>query len=355
MRRGLIVALLLLAVIAAYWWRHARSRNLAEAYVGERSATLWSSLAQVKQPVATLRYGEKVAVLEHKGEQVRIRTAQDATGWLEARLLMEPTLWQRSARLLAQAQQMPVQARGHTRTISNVHIEPGRTPSRIYQFSRGTPVEVLSRAAAEWSSSTEENQPAAKEASAEEQKPRREDWLLVRGLASTAAGPGAIESAEGRSEELSVSGKAGESIPVAGWVLGRFLELDLPSPIRDYTSSAAMRVVAWFELNRVPDESGEKPQYLVAGVRGSEGQPCDFSMIRVYTWGATRKRYETAYLESNFCARLPIRVAKAASGEPEFHFSALGKSGYEERAYRMRQTVVRRVRPSEHASARRRR
>jgi hypothetical protein len=116
-----------------------------------------------------------------------------------------------------------------------------------------------------------------------------------------------------------------------------------------------MRVGAWFELNRVPDESGEKPQYLVAGVHGGEGQPCDFTMIRVYTWGATRKRYETAYIESNFCARLPIGVAKAASGEPEFRFSALGKFGYEERVYRMHQTVVRRVRPSEHASARRRR
>ena len=90
-----------------------------------------------------------------------------------------------------------------------------------------------------------------------------------------------------------VGGLAG---PVAGWVLARFIELDLPGPVKDYASSADLHVVAWFELNRVPDGSGgEVPQYLVAGSHGGEGGACDFTMLRVYTWGKARKRYETAY------------------------------------------------------------
>ena len=130
--------------------------------------------------------------------------------------------------------------------------------------------------------------------------------------------------------------------PIAGWVLARFIEPDLPGPVRDYASSADLHVVAWFELNRVPDGSGgEAPQYLVAGSHGGESQTCDFTMLRVYTWGAVRKRYETAYVESDLCGRLPIRVTGTPAG-PEFRFAEAGENAAE-RTYVMRQTVVRRV------------
>ena len=69
-----------------------------------------------------------------------------------------------------------------------------------------------------------------------------------------------------------------QNIPIAGWVISRFVELDLPDPVREGINSANVRPVAWFELNRVPNPSGEKPQYLVAGTRGPDGQPCDFTV-----------------------------------------------------------------------------
>ena len=129
---------------------------------------------------------------------------------------------------------------------------------------------------------------------------------------------------------------------VAGWVLARFVELELPGPVRDLASSAGLHVVAWFELNRVPDGSGgEVPQYLVAGSHGGEGGACDFTMLRVYTWSTSRKRYETAYVESDLCGRLPIRTASGVKG-PEFHFSDV-KEGGADRTYVMYQTSVRRV------------
>ena len=96
-------------------------------------------------------------------------------------------------------------------------------------------------------------------------------------------------------------------------------------PVKDYASSADLHVVAWFELNRVPDgNGGEAPQYLVAGSRGGRGQACDFTMLRVYTWGTARKRYETAYVESDLCGRLPIRVSNGAKG-PRIPISRCGR------------------------------
>jgi hypothetical protein len=64
-------------------------------------------------------------------------------------------------------------------------------------------------------------------------------------------------------------------------------------------------------------------------------------MLRVYTWSTARKRYETAYIESDLCGHLPIEVSQSPSG-PEFHFANAGNTPAE-RMYVMRQTVVHRV------------
>ena len=338
-RYRVILPLVLLTLIAIFWWRRQRPINTTPAYLSDRSATLWSSLAQVRHPVAILHYGEKVQVLLRRGEQAEVRTAAGTRGWMAARPLMEPAFWQRSQELLAQARSMPIQARGHTKVLSNLHAEPNRSAARFYQLNRGAPVEVLARGVAEWSPPAGEKESAALAKEAEEgEKPRREDWFLVRGFASSAPSATALEGPTSKGED---------TIEVAGWALGRFIGLDLPAPVRDYATFSGIRVLASFELNRVPDDGGEQPQYLAAGVRGSEGQECDFTLIRVYTWGARRKRYETAYVESNFCGRLPIRVSKTPSGDPEFRFRALAKNGDVERTYRLLQTVVRRVREGE--------
>jgi hypothetical protein len=240
-----------------------------------------------------------------------------------------------------------------------VRLEPGRDGKRIFQFGRGTRVLVLKRAVADVSQGPEENPSEEKSSAAEEQKSKQEDWLLVlRTLDSQSSGDNTPPSGNGsldvkRSTTDAVSGgpvlvqsgPAAVNTPggiVAGWVLARFVELDLPGPVKDLASSANLHVIAWFELNRVPDgDGGEVPQYLVAGSRGGEGQACDFTMLRVYTWGTKRKRYETAYVESDLCGSLPIRVSNGAKG-PQFRFSDVDEGGAD-RSYEMVQTSVRHV------------
>jgi hypothetical protein len=72
----------------------------------------------------------------------------------------------------------------------------------------------------------------------------------------------------------------------------------------------------------------------------------------VYTWYAKKDRYETAYIENNLCGQMPVRVGKGPKGEPEFRFRVLD-GNKEERAYRLNQTVVRRVREGGEAGAKR--
>jgi len=333
-RRILVAGPLLVLVALAAWLVRPRREVIGQAYVSARTATLWDSRAQVHQAVATLHFGDKLDVMSHRGEQARVRTASGTTGWVDTQDLMEPPLWQRSTQLLEKARGMPVQARGRTKVLTNVRVEPGRSAPRLYQFNRGAPVEVVSRAVADWVQNGEE-----KEGGGEQEEVKKEDWFLVRGMANRSAGEAGLREAE----RLGAEGDE-QGVPVAGWVVARFVELDLPDAIREGALASGMRVLAWFELNRVQDPSGEVPQYLAAGARGPEGQACDFTMLRVYTWSKKRGRYETAYMESDLCGELPIRLGKSPGGDPEFRFGEMGASPGSERVYRLRQTIVRRVR-----------
>ncbi|HKO05431.1 MAG TPA: hypothetical protein VJW51_11810 [Candidatus Acidoferrales bacterium] len=317
--------------------------------MGDRTVTLWSSLAQVRQPAATLHYGERVEIMERQNDQVQVRSAAGALGWTELRNLMDSALWHRARTLAESARSMPVQARATSDKLTNVHIEAGRTSPRTYQFRSGTPLEVLGRAVAEYSRGTADEGGAPAAGGAAPAEARHEDWVLVR----------AKEDPTGE---------------IAGWVLRRFVKYEIPAELLDY--STQYRFVAWFELSTAPvgepvpppqvpagratreapgppesvraatpAQSGEKPQFLVAGMQGPDGQPCDFALIRVYTWGAQRRRYETAYVESNLCGSLPIRVQTAGTGggNATFAFTNSGRGGEEHREYVMHQTSVRRT------------
>jgi hypothetical protein len=323
-----VVIVVLLVAIAGIWLARRRPANYSNAYVADRSLTVWNSTAQVRRPLADLGFGQRVAVLRRAGDQAEVETQAGLKGWVDARLLMDSVLWQRVNDLLVRARGMPPQATGHTRTLSNVHLEPGRESSRIFQFGRNVPVTVIERRVAALAShgGTDGRTNASDTAEPAEKKNDVEDWLLVLRTAEPATSP--AQSAKVEDEPV---------VPIAGWVLSRFIDLDPPQPIGDYASSMPGRVIAWAELNRVAD--GEKPQYVVAGTRGPEGQPCDFTWIRVYTWGAERRRYETAYIENDLCGHLPVRVRQTPTGT-EFQFADQISGA---RTYRLAQTIVRRV------------
>jgi Bacterial SH3 domain len=333
MKRKLLVAVPLLCLVGLLaWFFRPKHETLGSAYISERSVTMFSSMAQVREQVGVLYYGEHVDVLAHRNDYAKVRTAAGIEGWVDNRYLMDPELWQRSEKLLNDSKQMTVQARGRTKTTTNLRIAPGRTEPRLYQFSRGTEVDVLGRAVADWAQVSDEKE------AAEGEPNKKEDWYLVRGIATRPPGEGSIRN----SAVMTTTQPGDQTVPIVGWVVARFVALDLPDQVQAGTNSANVRPVAWFELNRVTDDAGDHPQYLVAGARGPEGQPCDFTTLRVYTWWSKKSRYETAYVENGLCGALPIRVGKGPAGEPEFRFHVMD-GAKQERVYHLVQTVVRRL------------
>ena len=340
MKRRLLIAVPLLALVAlSAWMLRPKRENQGEAFVSEKVAPLLSGIAQVREQVGMLHYGERVDVLAKRNDYAKVRTNAGAVGWVDSRQLMEPALWQRSIKLLDQTRGMPVQARGRTKVSTNLRVQPGRTEPRLYQFARNVPVEIVGRSTADWVQASDE-----RDNSNEPQGTKKEDWFLVRGVATRPPGDPST-----RAEPVNTTQPGDQTVPIAGWVVARFIEMDLPDPVREGAASANIRPVAWFELNRVSDPSGDKPQYLLAAARGPEGQACDFTTLRVYTWYAKKDRYETAFIENRLCGQLPVRLGTGPNGEPEFRFRVMD-GNKQERVYRLIQTVVRRVRQPGEAS-----
>jgi hypothetical protein len=318
-------ALFVIIAVAAYLRFHHKKGPIDVAYAGNRQVTLWSTTAQVRESVATVSFGERLDVLDTFEEAVKVRAPSGAIGWVNEHELLSPELWDEARGLETKAAAMPVEARGHTKVLSNLHSDAGREAPRIRQLNRDVPLDLLARQPADVPSANRTN---ADRANADEENPpsgpaqtKKEDWWLVRAHPSAEA-------------------------PFSGWILGRFIELDVPAPLPDYASSAGTRIVAWFDLNRAKDSSGNpKTQYLLLGAKGPEVQACDFSSVRVYTWGLQRNRYETAFVDSGVCGKLPVELARSTTspGDVTFSFGDLSRGAPIKRTYRMHQTIVRRV------------
>jgi hypothetical protein len=324
-------ALLLVIAVGAYFRFRQAKPPLETAYAGNRQVTLMSTSAQVREPVTTVNYGDRLDVLERYQDQVEVRTSTGLSGWVNERDLLTADIWQKAADLEKRTASMPVQARGHTKVLTNLRVDAGRDATRLRQLNKGVPLELYERRPVEVPSAV--TAAATDESAGEPVGAKKEDWWLVRAHTS-------------------------EKDLASGWILGRFFELDVPQPLPDYASSAAMRIVAWFELNKVTDSSGKlRPQYLLAGTHGPEGQPCDFNMLRVYTWGKQRVRYETAFVESGLCGKLPVRITQptVSGGDTIFAFTDIGAGKAEERTYNMHQTIVRRVKQAGESNPRKRR
>jgi hypothetical protein len=329
MRKLLLGFVVVLTVSMAVYLRFHHSRRAPEvAYAANHQVTLWSSAAQVREPIAIVSYGDRLDVLARLQDRVRVRTIGGITGWTTEANLLSAELWQKAQELEKATAAMPLEARGHTGVLTNMRLGPGRQSPRIRQLSKAIPVELFERQAVEVPSAP----PAAGEQDESDSEPapaKKEDWWLVRAHVPDEAA-------------------------ISGWVLGRFVSLDVPAPLPDYASAAGMRIVAWFELNRAANIAGHaRPQYLVVGTRGPEGQPCDFTLLRVYTWSQQRQRYETAFVESAVCGKLPVKVTQPAArgGEVTFGFEDWSKGTSMQRTYLMRANVVRRVKDADPMAA----
>jgi hypothetical protein len=295
-----------------------RSRVQEIAYVSAPQAILRDRVSAVFSKTGTVKNGDRVQILEREHHFVRVRTASGVEGWIEQRSLVPQQVYDGFQKLSQQAQSDAVQANGTTRNDTNIHLDPGRETEHLYQLNQGSKVSILQRATAEKTVPGGMAKPASpKSESAKPVAPLMEDWWLIR-------------DPDGR----------------VGWVLARFVDLDVPLEIAEYAEG--QRIVAFFVLDQVADGDKKVPQYLVVLTEPKDGLPFDYNQIRVFTWNVRKHRYETAYREHNLNGFLPVTISQENFDKegtlPVFVLQVKDDDGkMSQRKYKMNTPIVRRV------------
>ncbi|MFB3915257.1 MAG: SH3 domain-containing protein [Terriglobales bacterium] len=307
------------------------------AYVSAQQVNLRDRLAAVYNKRGVVKNGDRVEVLEKSKRFVRVRTANGEEGWMEARYLVGPEVFDSFSALEKDNAASSVQARGITRTDLNMHVSPGRETEHLYRIAGNTKLDILKRAVAEKPGPARPGslKPAAAasagaektaNAPAEVPPPQLEDWLLVRDPQQRHT----------------------------GWVLARMVDIDVPLEIAQYAEG--QRIMASFVLNQVKDykddQARDVPQYLVLVNEPKDGMPFDFNQLRVFTWNTKRHRYETAYRERKLEGFFPVQVGHEVFDKegdlPFFVVRTKDDSGnILEKKYKLNGPIVRRVLSSE--------
>jgi hypothetical protein len=231
-----------------------------------RTVEVMDTTAEIRSVVGHLRAGDRVEVLARTAHWSELRLPGGETGWVESKYLLDAATYERGMTLLKSLEDYTPQAAGHLAAATSLHLEPARDSLVLMDLAPNQPVEMFERRLVE--RPVDATEPTPKGA-------RPHDvWYLVR---------------------------AGSR---AGWVLGRFVSLDVPPGIATYAQGINM--VAWQVLKTVDDGGTSMPEYLVADRIG--GGEADFNHIRVFTWWVKHHKYVTAYVESGLDGYFPLKV-----------------------------------------------
>jgi hypothetical protein len=295
----------------AYFFFIYRPRHrppIATARVVPTTLPVVDTPAEVHLVIGTLKGGEQVLVLDRTHNWSQVRMAEGGIGWVESKDLLDTPTYERAQAVAKELANFSAQAAGHTNGVVNLRLEPSRDAAQLAQLPQNEKVEVFGRRVVERPPDIGRSSGVggterlgagpAPESPGPPGAPVREAWYLVRV-------------------------KSPASLPVeAGWVLGRFVELDIPQALSMYAQGT--NLVAWMVLNTVEDGGQQVPQYLVADRVGT--QEVDFNHLRVFTWWVQQHRYATAYVESGLNGHFPMRVDRRV-GIPYFRLRLMDGSG----------------------------
>lgn len=344
MGRGFRATLLLTSLAAmlllAGCNQEQSDKAIGEGHVGTANAVVRDRLGAGSSPIASLKAGERVEILQRRRRWVRVRVPGKIDGWVDERAIIAPEEFEKFQALVKASEGRPSEGRAKAFDAVNLHLEPSRKSPVFYQLAEGEECDLMEHravpkplppglepvapaASAEGQAAPGQQPPEAGAAPAAEppkpepkrpaprtgargkkkQKPKptgppMEDWFLVRGNAK------------------------------AGWAVARMIEMTIPDEVAQYSEGKA--ITAWKVLDEVLSGGEKKAQYVWA-TSDQVGSSYDFTGIRVFTWNPARKHYETAYRERNLKGVYPLAVSRVRLANdqevPMFAVTALNAAG----------------------------
>ncbi|MGH9378475.1 MAG: SH3 domain-containing protein [Terriglobia bacterium] len=266
------------------------------AYVLPDSLPVVDTTAVIRRVLMTYRSGDPVHIVARIGGWAKLALPGGGVGWVKQNDLIDAAAYDKGRRLIRDLASSHAQAEGHTSAPVNLRLGPSHDALKLGEYAAEQRVEVYGRRVVMRPS----------EAGGSSSASSRSVWYLVTG--------------GGR----------------AGWVLGRFVDLDVPAALASYAQGINM--VAWLPLDTVSDGDRAVPQYLVADRIG--GEEFDFNHIRVFTWWVKHHKYVTAYVESGMDGYFPIVVTHMGN-VPYFHLHLMDTDGHQvQKVYGLFDTIV---------------
>ena len=310
-----------------------RAPAIGEAFVGPAVLKIRSDIPLQSSPVASVKHGDRLEILQTRRRFLRVRTPAGAEGWTDERHLLSTADMAALRELSERAAAMPVQGQATTYSDLNVHTLPARQSPSFVQIGPKEKMDVLTHVATPRADAPRKPLIAhpPKKAKAAARKPAKKeakyppppmpkppgpppDWLdLSRTDQPDEAAAPAEEDIDDATpapvDEWSlIRSASGQS----GWVLTRRLVMAIPDEVAQYAEGH--RIVSYFSLGEVRAGDEKKPTWLWTTI-GAGIEPYDFDSFRVFVWSLRRHRYETAYIERNLKGYAPVLLKEVAFSE----------------------------------------
>jgi hypothetical protein len=322
--------------------------SLGDAYVGPSTLTLRSEIA-LKSPVAaTVKHGDKLAVIEYRHRLVKVRTEHGAEGWTDARQLLTPAQMDGLHAMAEGTSRFPSQGAATVYESLNLHTEPSRASPSFGQIPENGKADVIGHKLTPRFQSGEGSAlptpeklppPPRKKAKPKSSQTRigppprpgapklPENWVALSVPKAEALtppppvpppSPAPVKEVPMDDWSL-VRAQDGK----VGWVLTRPLNMAIPDEVGQYAEGH--RITSYFALGQVQDRDVVKNNWLWTSINKG-GQPYEFDSFRVFVWSLKHHRYETAYIERNIVGYYPVQVSTTDSS-PSFSVVLEGVDG----------------------------
>ena len=322
--------------------RHVAS--LGEAYVGPSTLNLRQELALKSAISATVKHGDKLAIVEYRHRLVKVRTEQGAEGWTDTRQLLTPEQMAALRDMAQNASRSQSQGLATVFESLNMHTEPSRTSPSFGVIPENGKVDVIAHKLTPRVQHDESIQMPAKPAPIRK-KPKAKssqtrigppprppapklpgNWVALSVPKAEPEPPAASTSPPAPPVEVPMDdwNLVRTSDGKVGWVLTRPLSMAIPDEVAQYAEGH--RITSYFPLGQVHDDDLVKNNWLwTTIIKG--GQPYEFDSFRVFVWSLRHHRYETAYIERNVVGHYPVQVINAGA-LPSFSVVVEGEDGH---------------------------
>jgi hypothetical protein len=316
--------------------------SLGEAYAGPSALSLRKELGLQSPIAATVKHGDKLAIIEYRHRLVRVRTEQGVEGWTDVRQLLTPAQMDSLRTMAENAVHLPSQGSATVFESLNLHTEPSRTSPSFAQIPENGQADVIAHkltprvqnAPAPMPTPvkpTVRKKPKSKGSQTRIGPPPRPpapklpaNWLALSvpklEPETPAPPPQPVPPMEVPMDDWSLVRTHDGKV---GWALTRPLSMAIPDDVAQYAEGH--RITSYFALGKVSDGGAVKSNWLWTTITKG-GQPYEFDSFRVFVWSLRHHRYETAYIERNVVGHFPSTVNNSTD-PPSFGVIVEGVDG----------------------------